>query len=85
MAAAVCSVAVAAMGRGCGAHAKVSPTALTPAALATAPFAPWHQPAPTTADSLGRHLPLRHGQWWPVGLCASRQAHVAAAVGKALA
>lgn len=40
MAAAACSVAVAAMGRGCGAHAKVYPTALTPAALAHRPVRP---------------------------------------------
>lgn len=40
MAAAACSVAVAAMGRGCGAHAKVSLTALTPAALAHRPVRP---------------------------------------------
>ena len=40
MAAAACSVAVADMGRGCGAHAKVYPTALTPAALAHRPVCP---------------------------------------------
>lgn len=40
MAAAACSAAVATMGRGCGAHAKVYPTALTPAALAHRPVRP---------------------------------------------
>ncbi len=76
MAAAACSAAVAAPCRGCGAHANVSPTALTPAALAHRPVCPLASARPHN----GRVTwPPSAFAAWPMvarGLCASRLAHV---------